>query len=327
MPLAHGIDFHPLYQDHIDWPLVEPYPLMVIKFSQGTRGLGSRPYGWEDLAVQRYSTLRKRKQLELHRYIGGYHWLNPNEDVKTQLANCLRVVERVGGFQQGEFLQLDWETTHTSSGVQAPTGEMVSEFLTLYHDATGLEAMVYGSDWVPGFIDWRVENKDVPLWYANYNLSSRPTGGRAEVDLWHADIWQWTSTFVAPGFEDRVDMNEIQTWGFDTLDRICGYTTTGGPGTGLPVEPPPPPPPPPPPVEEPLMQFMPDLRKGARGNPVVTLQTLLIQHGIWSDKPQNRDGIFGDGTEKGVRSFQQSRAITVDGWVGKQTWNALAHSS
>lgn len=85
-------------------------------------------------------------------------------------------------------------------------------------------------------------------------------------------------------------------------------------------------PPVPDPTPEATLKDMPTLKQGATGNAVVTLQTLLIQRGIWSDKPANRDGVFGSGTDAGVRKFQSARHITVDGVVGGQTWAELGHA-
>ena len=35
------------------------------------------------------------------------------------------------------------------------------------------------------------------------------------------------------------------------------------------------------------------------------------------------DGIFGSVTNNGVRNYQQSRGLSVDGIVGPNTWNRL----
>jgi len=61
------------------------------------------------------------------------------------------------------------------------------------------------------------------------------------------------------------------------------------------------------------------VKRGSRGNDVITLQTLLVTHGYKVDK----DGIFGSGTEKAVRDFQTKSGLGADGIVGKNTWTAL----
>ncbi len=61
------------------------------------------------------------------------------------------------------------------------------------------------------------------------------------------------------------------------------------------------------------------LRRGSRGEEVRALQQALTAVGI----SLGDDGIFGPLTEAGVRSFQQSAGITVDGVVGPQTIGAL----
>lgn len=90
--------------------------------------------------------------------------------------------------------------------------------------------------------------------------------------------------------------------------------------------PPIPPQPDPPPAEEVVLKDMPTLHKGDTGNAVVVLQGMLIQRGVWTDKPANRDGIFGDGTEKGVKTFQRQRGLVEDGVPGPKTWAALGHA-
>jgi peptidoglycan hydrolase-like protein with peptidoglycan-binding domain len=60
------------------------------------------------------------------------------------------------------------------------------------------------------------------------------------------------------------------------------------------------------------------LRLGSRGDAVVALQRAL--GGLTAD------GVFGAATDKRVRDFQRSKELTVDGVVGRQTWNALIGS-
>lgn len=63
------------------------------------------------------------------------------------------------------------------------------------------------------------------------------------------------------------------------------------------------------------------LKKGARGEAVVSLQKLLNRKGITPKLKE--DGDFGNKTFVNVKAFQKRERITVDGIVGPQTWNLL----
>lgn len=64
------------------------------------------------------------------------------------------------------------------------------------------------------------------------------------------------------------------------------------------------------------------LRIGSRGDDVARLQGELIRVGSMPrDSPV--DGIFGEGTDESVRTFQRSADLVVDGVVGSATWGAL----
>ena len=63
------------------------------------------------------------------------------------------------------------------------------------------------------------------------------------------------------------------------------------------------------------------LRPGDRGPDVQNLQQLLHVAG---HSPGAADGAYGPRTEAAVRTFQQSRSLTVDGKVGAQTRSSLA---
>lgn len=66
---------------------------------------------------------------------------------------------------------------------------------------------------------------------------------------------------------------------------------------------------------------IPTLRRGAAGETVKKLQTLL-NHAI--DAGLDVDGNFGSKTEEAVKAFQRMNGLTVDGIVGPKTWAELA---
>ena len=67
------------------------------------------------------------------------------------------------------------------------------------------------------------------------------------------------------------------------------------------------------------------LRTGSRGRSVAQLQTALnrISQNFPAIPKLAVDGIFGSGTERAVRVFQQVFGLTEDGIVGRQTWYAV----
>jgi peptidoglycan hydrolase-like protein with peptidoglycan-binding domain len=71
---------------------------------------------------------------------------------------------------------------------------------------------------------------------------------------------------------------------------------------------------------------MPVLKKGAKGDVVRNLQTVLTMGAfdLWKTTPQGVDGEFGSNTDASVRAFQAWARIQVDGIVGANTWNALS---
>jgi hypothetical protein len=64
------------------------------------------------------------------------------------------------------------------------------------------------------------------------------------------------------------------------------------------------------------------LENGAESELVKTLQQLLLAKGYNLPK-YGADGEFGSETEKAVIAFQKSKKLTVDGIVGKNTWDRL----
>lgn len=63
-----------------------------------------------------------------------------------------------------------------------------------------------------------------------------------------------------------------------------------------------------------------NIRKGAQGNITKLIQSALYCRGY---NPNGIDGIFGSGTERAVKSFQSDNGLSVDGIVGKNTFEKL----
>lgn len=66
------------------------------------------------------------------------------------------------------------------------------------------------------------------------------------------------------------------------------------------------------------------IQRGSSGDTVRQIQTKLKQWGYYTGSV---DGIYGSGTEKAVRYFQQKNGLAVDGKCGAQTLAALGISS
>ena len=64
------------------------------------------------------------------------------------------------------------------------------------------------------------------------------------------------------------------------------------------------------------------LKKGAKGNTVKAMQTLLIGYGYFCGG-YGADGSFGPGTDSALRAYQKTKGLGVDGICGPKTWAKL----
>ena len=71
--------------------------------------------------------------------------------------------------------------------------------------------------------------------------------------------------------------------------------------------------------QETMMQALPELKQGASGAHVRSVQALLVARFY----PVTIDGIFGPATSETVKQFQATAHLGADGVVGPQTWPAL----
>lgn len=65
-----------------------------------------------------------------------------------------------------------------------------------------------------------------------------------------------------------------------------------------------------------------ELAKGAKGQPVKSMQLLLIGYGF-SCGSYGADGDFGEATKASLMAFQKKHRLTQDGVCGQKTWNKL----
>ena len=215
-PRADGPDTSH-WQTYTGQPFDPAWRLHSIKCSEGERsGDKTFPERWQmlrDLNVE---------------FRGAYHWLRSDSTIANQAKNLCARIDAEGGLLKGEFIQSDWETT---PGIALVTSTQETEFRDRVRQHFGRDCTItYSSDWLPDstldpdsraeFEEWREENPTAVLWYANYNTGSRPQDGWAECAKYNADIWQWTSTYQHPAFEERggLDMNHVFNW--ETLIRI-----------------------------------------------------------------------------------------------------------
>jgi peptidoglycan hydrolase-like protein with peptidoglycan-binding domain len=70
----------------------------------------------------------------------------------------------------------------------------------------------------------------------------------------------------------------------------------------------------------PLDSNKPTIRNGSENSHVVYLQDVIY---FYAGGDIYRDGDFGDQTERRVKDVQGMFGITVDGWVGPETWEAI----
>src|SRR5690242_18641863 len=65
------------------------------------------------------------------------------------------------------------------------------------------------------------------------------------------------------------------------------------------------------------------IRRGDRGPAVTEIRAVLATIGLLRESGPAADAAYDAATETAVRTFQQSRGLSVDGMVGDETWRDL----
>lgn len=320
MPKLDGIDVS-FHQEEIDWFTVAERQ-SALRFVMARMSHGG--HGNDNLRKDK----RSRRNRDGMRSAfpttprGFYHFLGSSEPVVQ--ARHFRSV--VGELLPGEFLMLDVEPDPPARVGELPVSHIVATMEAIEAEF-GLMPWLYIGHPYTGSRDERLHR--FPLCFPAYTNESRFRKFAADM-LRPVMVWQWgggdEGAFVEGITTGRVDSNQILdeeqfrstlTPGLvATPTSPAGFAGLGTPGdpvgfAGLATP-------------TPALQFLPEISRGDTGNPVFVLQTLLIEHGIFSDVDANRDGKFEGGTERGVVRFQQQRGLEQSGRVDNTTWNALA---
>jgi hypothetical protein len=147
---------------------------------------------------------------------------------------------------------------------------------------------------------------------------------RDELEHWPGAPWGHRLVLADPGVLQPHVPCSIWQYGQETVPGIVGTVDAdewyGGTADYLTVFPAPLPPPDLPPGPSPTVPVFPGVvRIGAKGPVVVTIQQRLNHYGAHL----KADGDFGPLTFGGVKFFQKTHSLVVDGIVGPKTWAAL----
>lgn len=195
---------------------------------------------------------------------------------------------------------LDMEEASVAALGKAKCTEMALAWCEVMEKA-GYRAGVYANaNWFRNYLDAARIGEKYAIWCAAWS-DTKPSEERTDIWQFGGEINYLRSNAVA-GVGQPVDQNYI-------LDEsvLTGYVPTE------------------PEEEEPEEEDTVKLRTlydGCVGEDVRALQILLLGYG-YSVGGAGVDGIFGSGTDGGVRAFQHAMGLAADGIVGPKTWSAL----
>lgn len=216
------------------------------------------------------------------RFIGIYQYLVAGQDAAAQAHALIRLV---GKLRPGEKLICDLEE---GNGNQ----------LARYRQWSAVIAAAYGTSegakpWLYSGLDFAATRGLHADWLAAYQGQEPATP--------HL-LWQFSPNYPVPG----VGLADCSVFR-GTIDQLASYTYGGKPA------------PAPGNWQEVMMRELPELRQGASGGDVRTVQALCGARG----HSVAVDGQFGPVTATAIRRVQAAAKITQDSVVGQQTWAAL----
>jgi hypothetical protein len=144
------------------------------------------------------------------RYRGLYHYLTPTASVADQVANF----SRVGGLEQGEFIQVDIEQAGLTSGQIL---DALHAFESAYPGRVTQYQGRYFNDPQNGLYDWW------PWWLPNYSTTLPHT-------VRPVAIWQWGGAALGVKVPNIGGVDSNQIIDRAAVERVCALTAPPGPG-------------------------------------------------------------------------------------------------
>lgn len=160
-----------------------------------------------------------RQARALFSYRNAYHWLSATTDPEQQAAHLCKVLDSVGGPQEGDSIMIDGE----ESGVNVERTVAFAEWCERYYDRPIISD--YGGLFVDGGRIWNSElvregnYGHRPMHLAAYVTQARLDELMRSRNAKPLDAWQYWSGGPVPGVVGRADMNTHVR--FAAYDVIC----------------------------------------------------------------------------------------------------------
>lgn len=313
-----GIDISN-WQKNVDFSKVKKDGIEVV-IIKATEGID-----FVDKRLEEHYNGAKNKNIN----IGFYHFMSDKTDPKEQARDFWNSIKNKK-FQVIPVLDIEKENGGRSA--KEVTNRCI-EFLNEFKNLSGYECIIYTyTNFAKTKLDYRL-NK-YKLWIAHYGVNAPGDNG-----IWKDWVgFQYTDKGKVSGVEGLCDMNEFTKNIFiNRSSNLSNNTSTSSKNELWKVS-----------ISGEIVkdlqrelnkQFRANLSidgyfgektlnkcinvsAGARGNITKIIQKRLINKGFSVGK-FGADGIFEKDTLEGVKRFQKSNKITVDGVVGENTWKKL----
>lgn len=244
-----------------------------------------------------------------------------NNRVVTKMQNLLSAYEDIEVLRVDDSEGLVEQTFTQKRKIVNDRG--ADFYLGVHHNAAD---KIFNGGGISAFVTINPTAESVEWRDALYYEAVKETGlkgNRAdplvERDLHELRHLNCAATLIECGFMDStVDCPQILTEEY--ADKIAkAFVTVIVEKSGAKFKSPVEPPKTPTAVEKFVSITLPILKRGSRGEPVRSLQTILNAKGATISV----DGSFGPATDKALREFQESRDLDIDGSCGTETWTAL----